>query len=617
MRDPKDTLSDEGKLIMNIANEILETDIDAAKLNAFVSKAQSAYKLYKTAAMESAANCYLLWHYAASEAAEDFARAWFASQLDNYNAEVDRFNNALPDLEARVAAYLADDSKDISAEEFAKIEVYLGYSKEDWDKAAKLKAEAREGASPFTIVVKFVFEFDRAADASNVSRYAKVLEYIHEHRDQLDSMTEDAIIALLKKAGGFEAALDIARGNAPENSISANNKDANAAGSDAEADAKRNEKVSAIKKAISHAVPVADLNYVPKFARDGYVFLIGRKVDDQVAIYGELEASENEAKSLVLKVDTDVLGGLNPFAEFAAKVCEIGTMVRDGKKSIYTADGTSSGEHLKVARTYVLRDDERGTFVQVSARYTDTSAVIIARPKPEIDIGPIPSGQFLMLPTERREDDTVTKTGKDLTKQVSSIGDRIMFGMTAIGGTEDAPLIWQIVPNGKSVEQCEKEPRFCWTLASKEKHQPVCIESFNAKFTTELRKTAVQSIYEAYIGNWQKAKKDEDKTFLPITLSYNGLSLSFEHAKHKSYRLPLEAEEQPMVTLALRPRDIADLFKLLAEQNTDSFVMKADPNGLLMVRWSDKFGEYEIYLPTVNEKGGLKDRCLTVLSCLI
>jgi hypothetical protein len=243
--------------------------------------------------------------------------------------------------------------------------------------------------------------------------------------------------------------------------------------------------------------------------------------------------------------------------------------------------------------------------------------VIIARPKSEINIGTIQSGQFLMLPTERRDDDTVTKTGKDLAKQVSRIGDRIMFGMVAITGTADTPLVWQIVPHGKTAAQCDKEPRFCWTLASKEKHQPVCIDNFNAKFTTELRKTVVQAVYEEYVSNWKKAREDEDKTFLPITLAHNGLRLSFEHAKHKSYLVPLGGEEKPMVSVGLRPRDIADLFKLLAEQNTDSFVIQADPNGLLMVRWSDKFGEYEIYLPTVNDKGGLKDRCLTVLSCLI
>lgn len=601
---------------MDTANETLETSIDAAKLDAFVNNAQEAYKNYKSAAMKSAANCYLFWFYAASEQADGVSRSYFDTKVAERNDKIDRFNNALPTLEARVAAYVNGEASDVTADEKAKLEPYANYSKADWDKAAKLKVEARADASPFTLAVKYVFEFDHPSDASNVSRYAKVLEYIHERRDDLEALTEDAIVARLKKAGGFEAALDIARGNDPD-AAKTNGDSGNTGPGNAEADAQRNAKVAALKTAISHAEPVANLSYAPKFARDGYVFLIGRKLDDQVAIYGELAATENEAKSLVLKVDTDVLGALDPFAEFAAKVCEIGTVVRDGKKSMYTADDTSSGEHLKVARTYVLRDDDRGTFVQISARYTETSAVVIARPKPEIDIGTIKSGEFLMLPTERRDDDTVTKTGKDLAKQVSSIGDRIMFGMAAITGTADTPLVWEIVPHGKMAAQCDKEPRFCWTLASKEKHQPVCIANFNSKFTVELRKTAVQAVYEQYISNWQKAKKDEDKTFLPITLAHNGLGLSFEHAKHKSHLVPLGAEEQPMVTLALRPRDIADLFQLLAEQNTDSFVIKADPNGLLMVSWSDKFGDYEIYLPTVNDKGGLKDRCLTVLSCLI
>lgn len=601
---------------METLNETLETSIDAAKLDAFVNTAQEAYKNYKSAAMKSAANCYLFWLHAASEQADSVSRSYFDDKVAERNAEIDRFNNALPGLEARVAAFVNGEAGDITVEEKAKLEPYLNYSKADWDKAEKLKVEAREGANQFTLAVKYVFQFDRPSDASNVSRYAKVLEYIHERRDELEALTEDAIVALLKKAGGFEAALDIARGNDPD-AAKANGDSGNAGQGNTEADAQRNAKVAALKTAISRAEPVANVSYAPKFARDGYVFLIGRKLDDQVAIYGELEATDNEANSLVLKVDTDVLGGLDPLAEFAAKVCEIGTMVRDGKKSIYTADGTSSGENLKVARTFVRRDDERGALVQVSARYTDTSAVVIARPKPEIDIGTIQRGEFLMLPTERNDDDTITKTGKDLAKQVSSIGDRIMFGLTAITGPAETPLVWQIVPRGKTAAQCENEPRFCWTLASKEKHQPVCIESFNAKFTTELRKTAVQSVYDDYVSKWQKAKKDEAKTFLPITLSYNGLSLSFNHAKHKSYLVPLGAEEQPTVTLALRPRDIADLFKLLAEQNTDSFAIKADPNGLLMVNWSDKFGEYEIYLPTVNTKGELKDRCLTVLSCLL
>lgn len=592
-------------------NETLETDIDAAKLGAFVNNAQEAYKNYKSAAMKSAANCYLLWHFAASEAAEDFARAWFASQLDDYNAEVDRFNYALPDLEARVAAYLAGDSKDISAEEFAKIEDYLGYSKEDWDKAAKVKAEAREGASPFTVVVKFVFAFDRASDASNVSRYAKVLEYIHERRDQLESVTEDAVIALLKKAGGFEAALDIARGNDPNAAKTDGGNDTENGNADNEA--KRDAKVAAIKKAIELTEPLDTIDYDAKFARDGYVFMVGHKQNDKVSMIGELDVSANEAKALVLKVDTEALAGLDPMSEFVAKVCEISSLVREGKSSIYTVDGSSSGEKHKVTRAFALCDDERGTHLHVSGRYTDTSAVIVARPAKGINIGQLyKPGQFLMLPTERGADDNVTKTGKDLVKQLGSIGDRVMFGMEAVDGSVGP--IWQVVPNDKPLEDCANDPRFVWEHMANHKHLPVGIDEFTSKACGTLTKAKVQEVHEEYVCKWAKAKEDEKKTFLPIIVSSDGRTLTFEHDKHKTFTISHGSNLGPVVTVLMRPRDIADLFALLAEQNATDFVLSIDPKGLVSVIWYDKYGEYRVYLPTLNDKGVVKDRCLTTLT---
>lgn len=594
-----------------IANETLESSIDAAKLTAFVSKAQSAYKLYKTAAMESAANCYLLWHFAASEVAGDFARAWFDAKLDDYNAEVDRFNNALPDLEARVAAYLAGDSKDISAEEFAKIEDYLGYSKTDWDKANKLKAEARDNASPFTIVVKFVFAFDRASDASNVSRYAKVLEYIDQHRDQLESVTEDAVIALLKKAGGFEAALDIARGNDP-NAAKTDGGNGTENGN-ADNEAKRDAKVAAIKKAIELTEPLETIDYDAKFARDGYVFMVGHKQNDKVSMIGELDVSANEAKALVLKVDTEALAGLDPMSEFVAKVCEISSLVREGKSSIYTVDGSSSGEKHKVTRAFALCDDERGTHLHVSGRYTDTSAVIVARPAQGINIGQLSEpGRFLMLPTERGADDNVTKTGKDLIKQLGSIGDRVMFGMEAVDDIDT--LIWQVVPNDKPLEDCANDPRFVWECMANHKHIPVGLDEFSPKVSGILAKAKVQEVHEEYVCKWAKAKEDEKKTFLPIIVSSDGRTLTFEHEKHKTFKISHGGTLKPIVTVLMRPRDIADLFALLVEQNSQDFVLSIDPKGLFHVGWYDKYGEYRVYLPTLNDKGVVKDRCLTTLT---
>ena len=143
-----DTLITQESNIMETVNEALETVIDAALLDAYVNKAQSAYKLYKSAAMESAANCYLVWYYAASEQADQFANAWFDKKVAAYNAKVDDFNNGLPTLEARMKAYVSGELTDIDATEMAKLKEYISYSHDDWGKASKLKAEAREGARP-------------------------------------------------------------------------------------------------------------------------------------------------------------------------------------------------------------------------------------------------------------------------------------------------------------------------------------------------------------------------------------------------------------------------------------------------------------------------------------
>lgn len=107
---------------METLNETFETSIDAAKLDAFVNNAQEAYKNYKSAAMKSAANCYLFWFHAASEQADGVSRSYFDDKVAERNDEIDRFNNALPALEARVAAFVNGGAGDITVEEKAKLE---------------------------------------------------------------------------------------------------------------------------------------------------------------------------------------------------------------------------------------------------------------------------------------------------------------------------------------------------------------------------------------------------------------------------------------------------------------------------------------------------------------
>ena len=501
-----------------------DASVDAAKLNGYVQSARTAIKNYKKTAMTSAACCYLVWWYTSSEHADAQAASWLDHQITSRNAVIESFNDNLPTLKARVAEYNAGEAGEITAEELAEIKPYLGYDDAKWAGAEKRKIEAREGASTYTEVVKFVFEFDLASDAPNISRYAKVLEFIAARHEQLVELTEDAIVDLLDNVGGFEAALLIARGN---EDASDNGDDG---GDVSTGDAKRAAKVEALKAAIGNSAPLHSITYDPKFARDGYVFFIGHKQDDKVAVYGEIDVSENEANALVLKVDTDLIGGLDPFAEFAAKVTEIGNgIVREGSNSAYTVDDTSSGEKLKVARAYALCDDADGNYVQVSARYTDASAVVIARPKSGINIGTLKPKQYLMLPAHRAATDTVTKTGKDLAKQLGGIGDRILLKLEAVNEVSNTPVIWQVGSTTQEKTPAQNVPQFRWGIMAQQKVYPVCVDRFRDKFCVTLAKTDLQKVREEYTDNWKAADKGEKKVFIPLELSYDGISLTFNH----------------------------------------------------------------------------------------
>ncbi len=576
----------------NLSNYVVFNP-DAEALAGFVKAAMDAYKNYRKTAMKSAAFCYMVWWHSGSERAHDQQRAWLKQQIADRNAEIDRDNSELDARKNRVAAHKTGKAV-LTGNELADHKAYLDYSEAQWTAATRLKVAARDGASEFTEIVKFVFDFDRTSDASNISRYSTVLEYIKARHDQLDDVTPDAVVQLLEDAGGFEAALEIARGNVDEDK---KDPDRNSGDRDA--------KVAALKSAFS-GTPLTTFAYAAKFAQDDFVFLLAKKQGSNLDVLGELSLTDNEAKQMVLRADTDIIGNLDPLAEFAAQVASLSSLVHEGKDSAFTIDGTASGKKLKVARTFALCDDMSGTVqVQVSARYTDASAVIIARPKTGIDIGTLTPGQFLMLPTDPVDG---ANNSRQMTKALASVGDRVSMTLEASAGDSAAPVVWKAMSrNGTSLAPVAE---YKWGIMAAQKRYPVNVYRFTPQFSVTLQKADVLHIQDDYTSKWQKAGKDEKKTFLPLELSYDGVEFALDHEKHRRFGLTVDSTQTATVTLSLRPRDLSDLIEKLGAQKAQSFTFKADPDGLLAVMWSDQYGDYEVYVPTVDNTGSLKDRCL-------
>ena len=60
----------------------------------------------------------------------------------------------------------------------------------------------------------------------------------------------------------------------------------------------------------------------------------------------------------------------------------------------------------------------------------------------------------------------------------------------------------------------------------------------------------------------------------------------------------------------MRPRDIVDLFRKLIELNVQDACLHGDADGLLAVSWEDEVGDYCVYIPSVEKRGGLNKTCL-------
>lgn len=553
-------------------------------MESFIGEAKREYANQKSSAMKSAAYAYLTWHWGASEHAEPEMRQWLAEQIDKANKGIDKFNSDV-DNDKRRAKELAKGTlnEELSEADKARLTALHKRTSAQWAQAKQVKIDARAGASKFTCVVKYVFGFVKPSDASLVSRYAKVLEYIEQHKDELAGVfTVDAIVDLLDDAGGFEAALDKVR-----NPEAANDDKVRAA------------TLTKIKEAVDRVDDGTELAIKAKYETGGYVFLVGRSTATGVTVCGQLAISnDNEAEELLFKIDEDVIGSAEPTVDFMARVVSIGELVREGREGNVTKDGTNAGEKHKVTRTYSLTNFGGKQNMVVSARYGEASAVVHAWPKADIVVGTVEEGQGLLLDPE---------TSSKATKLFSNAARRLLMKVNVEPGDPDAPVHWEVVTD---LDGDEDTTTFAWKSMYHQPHCPIDMRTFDPNSTISLTYADLRQVYSEYLHEWLGTKKDDKKVGKPLTVAFDGISFAVGHEAfgHKTYAFGNKQEAS--VALQMRPRDVVDLFRKLIELNVSHVALHGDTDGLLAASWGDDVGDYIIYLPTVEKRGGLDRTCL-------
>lgn len=580
----------------------------AINLNALMGKAQQELRTSKDRAMHAAAYSYIIW----SECQTASGNAWFDAAVKAENAQIDADNakikkdrsdinkfeeGKLPKTHAIYETGDDPEAKAISAKAKADMialqALYAGKNAP----TAKKTIEIENGVIDFLAVVKLVFKFFTAADASLLSRYATVCSYIHARFAAVVPLNFADIVTALADAGGFEASYK-AQTTAKQNTKN------NAKGSEVQL---MTAKAQAVGKESAKAMAaVQSFDMAVTNVAQGFTVLLARTDGSKVEVLGEAPVTEAQITNLVSAFEAPDATTVPAASAFIGRVLSLGEVV--GGVMASTKDG-------KGQRKLAMRQDHNGkTQLLVSLQKETAGVVVHATPKhDEIQLGS-PEGLFVL------SQDHLKQLAQRMTHPLYRRFTQIQANSAPTkknGKDAVSKLSWDLT-NAVAVKEGEaaKLERLFWSDFSNSADKPTDIE--DAKFSTCLivSRDALVAFYDEVLAKL-KAKDDADNTDTAgqtkkktraAKLDYKAGNLTIEiPGKNKSVQA-VTAHLDKAVALEFRPTDLAVLVKLLKQQSAAIFYIQIDEGGLLGIKWSDDLGHYAVYVPALQSTGALNPK---------
>jgi hypothetical protein len=575
------------------------------KLVKYMANAQLSYRASKEAAMETVSQLYMLWQATLSKAKSEGAKAWLESEVKILNTEIEKHNKNESLLSTRMKSIAdgkttLDKEYPIEGKSEAEIKIieeqkqlFVQYSSLDSRERShrrKIMVDFTDKAGHYTNITRFGLRLLDGIETDVVSRYAKVLWFVCQHH--IEEAVEDPvdIVAWLKAHGGFEACLRRAY-------------DFKSDEDSQEKDDERiiNEDADEYARSFVAGMPAkAAIVTESKFANDGYVLMVGRVNGGVTEVLGEVPTTENEVKRAVLHLSDDANIPTNDNCEFFARVMALSEIIKEGDDSGLTRDNTESGQKLKGEKSVVIRKDEAGRpLLVVSKLYSESSAVIYARPKAWNQFDQIHSDVYL-------SPKNITRVGKDLSSLAKRRRIDYSFNlapMTADGKKPSSPISMEAryaALEGKPGKNPIKQ--YYWYALAPKDHKPVDVDHFDPQFTAELDIVRVVELINYPYKEWLGlARGDKNRTNTDLT--FNGRDLTIQITGVDPYTVQLEKDVGGKFKLTFNSRELFDLFSRLEGQHTEKFIIKGDEAGLMAISWEDKIAHFAVHQPMVNAKG--------------
>lgn len=581
----------------------------AINLDVMMGKAQQELRTSKDRAMHAAAYSYIIW----SECQTPSGKTWFDAAVKAENAQIDadnakmkkdrsdinKFeNNKLPKTHPINETGDDAEAKTISAKAKADmIALQAQYAGKNAPEAKKT-IEMTNGVIDFMAVVKLVFKFFTAKDASLLSRYATVCKFIHERFAAVVPLNFADIVTALADAGGFEASYK-AQTTAKQNTKN------NAKGSEVQL---MTEKAQAVGKESAKAMTaVQSFDMSITNVAEGFTVLLARTDGSKVEVLGEAPVTEAQITKLVAAFEAPDATIVPAASAFIGRVLSLGEVV--GGVMASTKDG-------KGQRKLAMRQDDNGkTQLLVSLQKETAGVVVHATPKhDEIQLGS-PEGLFVLSQDHLKQlaQRMTDPLYRRFTQIEANAAPTKQDGKKAL-----SKLSWDLT-NAVAVKEGEaaKLERLFWSDFSNSADKPTDIE--DAKFSTCLivGRDALVAFYDEVLDKVKKIDEAENKTAAGTVkkkktraakLEYIGGKLTIEvPGKLKSVQA-VTAHLDKSVALEFRPTDLSALVKALKQQSASIFYFQIDEGGLLGVKWSDDLGTYAVYVPSLQSNGALNPK---------
>lgn len=523
---------------MNIPNKLYPGTPTLDELEIYKANATKAYNLSKSAAAEAVANMYMLWKWAGSEHASSDARGWLNKELETFDANIAAHNKRLTEG--------ADDRQ-----------VGLG---------------AIEAEVSFTQLVKFVFDLKKPSEAPTISRYAKVLEYVHRNEATLIDIDPDSIVFLIDMFGGFEAALQAARA-------------ADCGNTQAQTTLALTHELPAL---LAQSKPFATIAYNDNFKPNELVVLLGRAAAKQIDLLGHFHLEDEAKEALLSNIEPKTLGSAQPMTRFVQQVTTLAEAVSEGGKGNDTVDGTKAGKLHKRERAYCLIPGTSGPAFGVYSRYVTAAVAIEAEPTQGIALGNVTAP--VALPRDQsRELESVLKAA------ISAHTQKLVATKKQGGANH-----WQL----QSVATHTKGHQWVWGAVGT--HAPLrpVPPTPNVTETIDVSNlTKLVADFQACSASHAATPKSkgQNQYQLPCGKHFVDFTVSRKSAT-KVTAILSKKKVSPQVEV-----NFHDLLKALLQITkcaVDNVTINYAQNAMVWIEFEDTYGRYTVFIPAIVGKKG-------------